>query len=146
MIALIYRGFGLLAVCFLVVYYLFLEQPFLSYEDLPFKVEGKVFHPGDIVPMMVNRCSSSSTVRNYVLSHTLIRVDKPQEEMILPSTVIAIRPGCNSAVTMVNFVPKAWEDKPFPPGIYYMDGYAEVQATIRAVSVHWRSETFEVTQ
>lgn len=146
MIALIYRGLGLLATLFLVVYYLFLEPPFLTYENLPFKVRGTVFHPGDTVPMMVNRCSSSSTVRNYVLSHTLIRVDKPQEEIILPSTVVAIRPGCESAVTMVNFVPKTWEDKPFPAGTYRMDGYAEVQATIRAVSVHWHSEPFEVTQ
>lgn len=121
-----------------IAYLIWFEPPWLSYQSLPFRVVTPIVSPGDTVLLEVGRCSTASTVRVYGISHTL-RNTATGETTVLPATSSAIRPGCKTVPSATNTVPINTS-----PGIYVVDGYAEVPGTVRTSLVHWYSETFEV--
>lgn len=118
-------------------YLMFFEPPFLSYPGLPFKVAAPA-RPGESVQLQVTRCNSDKSKRTYQLSHTLVSVDTGRY-WVLPAGIVSIKPGCASGVSAANVVPIGT-----PPGVYVVEGYAEVQGTIRTFDVHWYSEPFRV--
>lgn len=148
MIARIYYFFGFVSFVFLIVYYFFLEEPFFSYINLPFAVLSVSADPnqitrikaGDAVPMLVRRCNSSRVTHVYTLSHSLVRMDRSTAEVILPASITSISPGCSEILRRDTIVPPDTA-----PGLYQITGVAEVQATIRSVTVTWQSQPFEVT-
>ena len=130
-----YVSMGAASTVFLAVYYVFLEPAFLSYGNLPFPVLTPEVHPGQPVLLKVHRCNSDKVTRVYGVSHRMIG----PETLLLPASPTSIEPGCHEGVSALNVVPLGAK-----PGIYRVRGTAEVQATIRAVTVQWYSEPFEV--
>ena len=125
-----------------VLYYLFLEPPWLSYRNIPFEPMVRQVHAGEVIPLRVSRCSTASTKRTYRFSHSLVRADEPNPAtfpIILPDTVVSIDPGCIDVISMANTVPAHT-----PAGRYYAIGIVELQGTFRQMLVEWHSQTFEV--
>lgn len=126
----------------LFAYFAYLQPPFLSYANLPFPVLNAMVRPGEPVRLSVQRCNSDSVTRIYGVSHLMVPV-KPAGErkpIVLPASQTSIEPGCHESVSAINVVPPST-----PPGLYVIEGYGEAQATLRAVSVRWVSQPFEVT-
>ena len=119
------------------IYLMYFEQPFLSYGNLPFPVLTPKVKPGEAVSILVIRCNSDNRTRSYLLSHTLVG---GQLKIILPANSVSLDPGCRKEVSAVNVIPIGTS-----PGVYRVEGFAEVQGTIRASSIHWESESFEVS-
>ena len=120
-------------------YLLWLEPPYLSYPDLPFKTVTSV-RAGEVVELVVKRCSTALTTRVYQLSHTLIDAETGETVAILPGTVASISPGCHTQKSRVNVTPP--DTKPWR--LYRIDGYAEVPGTFKLNLVHWYSQNFWV--
>lgn len=120
-------------------WYGFLEPPFLSYRNLPFPSERPVVLAGQPIPLRVVRCNGDTKTRNYLISHRLIRLDAAQPPTILTAGSVSIEPGCTSETSKANVVPADQEQ-----GHYFVEGFAEVNGTIRTHSIHWYSEPFYV--
>lgn len=120
------------------IYFIFFEQPFLSYRNLPFPVITKAVKPGEAVQMVVSRCNSESITRISRVASVLVG---PDAEVILPVTDAPILPGCSSSVSAVNVIPPGT-----PPGRYMLRGYGEVIGTFRTHMVEWESQFFDVIE
>lgn len=81
---------GTLTVLFvgLLVYLVFLEPPWLIYNNSPFPVLNSPVKSGDTVKMTVARCSTASVLRVYGLSRTL---KGSATEIVLPAGLAAIK-------------------------------------------------------
>ena len=120
-------------------YLWFFEPPFLSYQGLPFQVEGPA-RPGESVRLIVTRCNSSSRPRDYELSHWLQNIDTDESPVALPAgSVPPMRPGCKTGRSAMNVIPAGTA-----PGRYRIGGVGKAEGTLRTVPVEWYSETFEV--
>lgn len=128
----------LIAVMAIGGYYAFLEPPFLSYGNLPFPVLTPRVKDGNVVLLDVSRCNSDTKIRIYVVAHSLVGETMT---ILLPALPTSIRPGCSQSFSAINVVPLNT-----PPGTYHIEGYAEVQGTLRTSSIAWRSESFEVVR
>lgn len=119
---------------------LFLEKPFLTYENLPFPPQIQKVRPGEVMPLVVRRCNSASSVRFYDVTHELRRVDRPEPPRIMKGERVKIDPGCRQGLSTVNEVPLDT-----PPGVYIAAGLGIVEGTVRTFAVPWYSQPFEVT-
>ena len=120
-------------------YLWFFEPPFLSYQGLPFQVEGPA-RPGESVRLIVTRCNRSSKPRDYNLSHWLQNIDTDDSPVALPAgPVPPMRPGCKTGRSAMNVIPAGTA-----PGRYRIGGTGLVAGTLRTFEVEWYSETFEV--
>lgn len=129
---------GALAVLFigLLTYLVFLEASWLTYTNSPFPVLNSPVKAGSAVQMTVARCNSTDVTRVYGLSRTLKCTGG---EVVLPAGLASIRPGCFTAVSMVNVIPTGT-----PAGTCTLHGSGEIQGVVRAISVAWESAPFEV--
>lgn len=123
----------------LFIWLIFLDPPFLSYQNLPFPVEHQRVRPGDSPRPIVERCNSDSITRLYTVAHELVRVDAPAKNVILPSAQVSIAPGCDHVSSTISVVPPGTA-----PGRYYVSGHGEARGMIRTHIVPWRSAVFEV--
>ena len=131
------------AICLIAViciggYYAFLEPPFLTYGNLPFPVLTPQVRDGNTVILDVQRCNADSKTRVYAIAHTLVGETMT---ILLPTVPTSIRPGCSQSFSAINVIPPNT-----PPGTYHIEGYAELQGTLRAFSIAWRSASFEVVR
>ena len=123
------------------VYLRYFEPPFLSYQGLPFKVEGPA-RVGESVKLIVTRCNSDTKPRDYELSHWLQNLGTNEPQVVLPAgPVPPIKPGCQTGKSAMNVIPAGT-----PPGWYRIGGVGKVEGTLRTVAVEWYSEPFEVVQ
>ena len=123
------------------VYLMYFEPPFLSYQGLPFKVEGPA-RAGESVKLIVTRCNSSDKPREYEVTHWLKCAGGDQLLVVLPSgKVPPIKPGCEPARSAFNVVPEGTK-----LGWCRVGGFGVVKGTLRTVGVPWVSEWFEVIQ
>lgn len=125
----------------LMLYGLFLERPFLTYENLPFPPQYKQVRPGEVIPLMVRRCSSSRQTQVYSVTHSLESADTNTLSVILPPNEhVSIPPGCTTSLSLINRIPKE-----VPPGHYRIAGRARVDSLFGERWIPWFSEVFEVT-
>ena len=120
------------------LYVTFLERPYLYYPHLPFKVIGKDFHAGDVVPIIVNRCNRDKVTHSYIVSHSLRNV-ATNNFILLPPTYVSLEPGCASPVGRLNRLPGD-----LPLGEYEIIGGASPHGTLRTFELTWGSEIFKV--
>lgn len=139
-----YLASGLVTSMFVTVavlfYFWFLEEPWLSYKNIPFPPGISSVMAGDVIPLSVVRCNSSNKTHNYESSHALMNV-VTHEPVILDDVKVLAPPGCTNAISLINRVPKD-----APPGRYVAFGTAEVHGTLRDFHIEWRSEEFNVTK
>ena len=131
---------SMLALTTLVIYFDFLERPFLYYLHIPFPVVQKRVVAGTAVHIEVTRCNREAHTRSYVISHMLVNLDDGKT-YVLPSAPTSIAPGCETVTSLFNVVPAT-----SPPGHYYLRGVSEVQGTLRTNLVVWESEPFEAVK
>lgn len=117
-------------------YYGFLEPPFLTYGNVPFPVLTPRVKDGGTVLLDVRRCNSDTKTRIYGIAHSLVGETMT---ILLPALPTSIRPGCSESFSAINVIPVDT-----PPGTYHIEGYAEVQGTLRTSVIPWRSEPFQV--
>lgn len=147
-------GLGILGISQLsfVVYlgFLFFEPLWLTYPELPFKIERvvdaeghlvkPVWHAGDNIRIVAKRCNNSGQTRAYLITREIANTDFPDKSiMIAASTSIQIRPGCTEGISGVNKLP---DD--IAPGHYRAQGLAYVEGKIRSEWIPWYTEDFEV--
>lgn len=128
----------------LITYYGWLEPSYLSYPRLPFMPKQAEYFDGQPAVLIVTRCNSAPTERQYHLSHVLIREDTASElcprRTILPAGgFVQVDEGCHTEDSAANVPPVGTCE-----GTYHVEGQAETQATIRTVYVPWRSSSFRI--
>ena len=121
----------------LYMYARYFEAPFLYYQNLPFPVETSTF-AGDIVPVSVERCSTSDQKETYVVTHMLKNLGTG-ETFILDDQTVEIDPGCHRDSSKINKVP-AW----IKPGKYQVTGTAIIEMRVGQRRVPWYTEPFIV--
>lgn len=119
-------------------YVLFYEKAYLTYLNMPFKSDREELHPGDLVGLNVGRCNRDKIAHSYLITNSLYEVDT-RLFTLLPSVQLMVVPGCTTAISRINTLPKA-----LPPGRYKLFGTAEVHGTIRTFVIDWQSEAFNV--
>jgi hypothetical protein len=136
------------------VYALVAPSPF-EYRNLPFKVcapqsttdlcipsRNDPFHPGDVVPLLVDRCVNDPFARGanvpYIISRNLIAENGTR--IILPGlSTNVVADGCTTMVTLANALPDG-----LAPGQYRLEGVATVYGRFRTVNVYFVTEPFTV--
>ena len=121
-------------------YSAYIESPYLSYENLPFPVTGKVT-VGQPVVYPVLRCNSRATNQEYRTTRTLQRMGSGQAPVVLPGFDVTVEPGCRPAVVRMNIIPDGT-----PPGFYRVYGVATVRGLFVDHQVGWNSDFFEVIE
>ena len=116
----------------------FVEEPWLSYGNMPFPVVGKVM-AGQPVVYSVIRCNSKSTRQTYQTTRNLQRMGAGQISTPLPPIDVSIEPGCNPAQIRMNVIPITT-----PPGFYMVHGKVPVRGLYKDHIVGWNSSIFEV--
>jgi hypothetical protein len=131
----------LLVACIAILAYgLAFEKPFLRYENLPFPAKLQQVKRGEVIPILVRRCSTASEDRFYDVTHELRSQSDPGAPTYLMKTErVLIRPGCHESTSMVNRVPPDT-----PPGTYVATGLGVVDGMLRQLTVPWHSQPFEV--
>ena len=122
-----------------VVWAIVFEDPWLEYPVIPFPVLLPAVHAGEVIPLSVRRCNTGTTTRAYVFAHSLVSVDGAQTEVVLPPVTASVSPGCSTAQSRVNIVPRGTK-----PGIYRINGVTEINGIVRSFPLQWESEPFEV--
>lgn len=120
------------------LYSVFLEEPYLSYGNMPFPVEGKII-AGQPVVYPVIRCNSRPTAQTYQTTRNLERMGMGQVSAPLPSIEVSIEPGCNPAIVRMNIVPEST-----PAGFYMVHGKVIAKGLFFEHIVIWNSGIFEV--
>lgn len=121
-------------------YSAFLEEPYLSYKNMPFAVPGVIVAGGPAIsPVM--RCSSASTTQAYTTTRNFQKLGANQAPFILPSIDITVEPGCSPATSRMNVVPDN-----AVPGFYRFSGVATVRGLFVDHQVHWNTDFFEVVE
>lgn len=120
-------------------YVLFYEKAYLEYMNLPFKPDGQILHPGDLVGLNVARCNRDKIAHSYLVTNSLYEVNTGLFTL-LPSVQLMVIPGCTNAISRINTLPKV-----LPLGRYKLFGTAAVPGTIRTFVLDWQSEPFNVT-
>ena len=131
---------SMLALTTLVVYFDFLERPFLYYLHIPFPVVQKRVVAGTAVHIEVTRCNRDAQKRSYVIAHALVSLDNGNI-YVLPSETTSIEPGCETETSLLNVIPAIAAS-----GHYFVRGVSEAQGTLRISLVSWESEPFEVVK
>ena len=121
-------------------WYAFIEQPYLSYPDLPFRVPNASYAPGDTVVYRVARCNSSSKDQSYPIARTLPPVGNGPV-ILLPSVIAKIAPGCTMAASAITVIPLGT-----PPGRYFVEGLSSVQGLTKVFVVYWSTTHFDVVE
>jgi hypothetical protein len=146
-----------------IVYSLVLPTPF-EYRGLPFAVcdphdpkfsvdpspenctvPVSPFHPGDVIPFVIDRCATEAFARSanlpYVVSRNVVN-DNSGTRIILPSLSTEIPAGgCDRDVTFAHQLPESIAD-----GRYYLEGIATVYGRFRTVNAYFRTQTFFVAK
>ena len=120
-------------------YAMFLEQPYLSYPNMPMRVIGSTFHVGDVVPVEFQRCNSDPEAKSFLSSRALINtITRVPEIPIL--TFIEAKPGCTEIeISALNVIPAGTK-----PGIYHYGGRSDINGLLRTFDVRWYTQDFEV--
>ena len=124
-----------------VVWALFIDQPYLSYKNLPFPTTIQKVRAGEVIPLRVYRCNDTDTVQVYTVAHLIVSLDKELPSFVLPpNELVPIEAGCTEAVSMINRIPQE-----APPGTYSVVGVARIPMLLgRKALVPWHSQPFEV--
>lgn len=101
------------------------------------------FEPGDVIPFVVDRCSTDpftrSTLLPYLVSRNVVNAETGTR-IILPSLATNVSAsGCGRTVTMAHQLPES-----IAPGRYYLEGVATVYGRFRTVNAYFRTEDFTV--
>jgi hypothetical protein len=116
------------------------EQPYLRYLNVPFPALVRTVHPGETVNLIVARCNDDHRAHGYLVTHMLRNLETGAF-ILLPDVWVEIRPGCSTATSQLNTVPRGT-----PPGTYEASGRALVEGRFANHQVIWRSEPFEVVK
>ena len=121
-----------------IFYFLFLEEPYLVYQNVPFPPTKKSIFAGEVIPVRVKFCNNSRAPTTFTLARSLQEVDT-RAVIFMPDVLIRSAPGCREAVSLAHVVPHG-----VPPGNYRLIGLTEVQGTLHSFQIGWESGPFEV--
>ena len=134
--------FMLLFLCTLLLfsyfYSAYLEEPYLSYKEMPFAVTGPVYAGGPAVSHVI-RCNSTLKTKQYTTTRGFQKMGGNQPPTLLPSLDLTLEPGCEPAISRINIVPDGTL-----PGYYRFVGVARVQGLLSWHEVAWGTNFFEV--
>jgi len=114
------------------------EEPYLSYKEMPFAVQGLTYAGGPAVSHVI-RCNSSGSTKSYTTTRGFQKMGSNQLPTILPSIDLTVEPGCEPAISRINIVP----DNALP-GWYRFVGVASVHGLLVWHEVPWSTNFFEV--
>jgi len=125
----------------LVMWDVYLEKPWLSYQNLPLDAINKTVIAGTSAVLLVERCNNTDEVQEYTLSRAIKDIKTGEIHTLKAIEKIPIPPGCTRDISGdVHVVPIGT-----PPGHYIFFGVATVGGTFGTQhKVVWYSEPFEV--
>ncbi len=116
----------------------YLETSPLEYRNVPFPVEGPL-HPGDPIPLHVDRCNNIDQTLFIESARTLKEVESGRFYSLPSGAAIAL-PGCSMATVTTSEVPKD-----APPGTYILSALVRVHGRYgRVFDVPYSSMAFDV--
>lgn len=119
-------------------YFLFLEQPYLVYRNVPFPAVAQKVRAGEVVPLRVSLCNNAPEPHQYTVSRSLHEVNT-KAVIYMAAILVPGVPGCIEAISLAHTVPKE-----APPGTYQVIGQTQVEGTLRNFRVDWLSQPFQV--
>ena len=119
--------------------YFFFEPPFLSYRELPFPTKFPAVRRGEVMPILVTRCSTADSTRTYGIAHKFVPVGWDGVEVTMKAEFASIEPGCGPTWSEINQTSKTMQ-----PGTYRIVGVSDAKGTVRNYAVEWWSVPFEV--
>lgn len=122
----------------LTAYFMFFDEPFLTYENLPFPAMKEQLAPGEMIPVKIRKCNNSHEMKVYVVTRVIHEIDT-NLHYALPDHPAVIPPGCLTTITTVHAIPAN-----MPNGRYRVFGTAEFRGRFRMHSVEWFSTPFLV--
>ncbi len=118
----------------------YMEPPPLEYHNLPFPVEAPI-HPGDPIPIHVNRCNLLDQPLFIESARTLRHIESGRFYSLPSGSAVAL-PGCSMATVTSSEVPKD-----APPGTYQLSALVRVHGKFgRVFDVPYSSLAFDVVQ
>lgn len=131
----------LLSVCSVVyVYGTYIQEPFLSFKNLPFQVLSTA-RPGETVFLNIERCNATKKTKKYSTTYAFRNEESKGSFILKDETNIAIPPGCHRDRSGATSVPTG-----MPKGVYTLYGVATVDTPFGKKYVEWYSEPFSVLE
>ncbi len=132
-------GIGvMLVVVMLLIVASIVEPPPLVYRNLPLPVDGPV-HPGEAVPLHVDRCNNLDGPLYLESARTLRNVETGRFYSLASGAALAL-PGCSVAIVTTSVLP---DD--VPDGTYRIDAIVRAYGRWgRRFDIPYFSEPFEV--
>lgn len=128
-----------MAIMVVSLYYMwFVQSSYISFTNIPFPPGTSQVKSGDVVPLMIEQCNSSSRPISYDTSHA-IRNIYSGEVIQLESARIIAEPGCAKNTSLMNKLPVT-----IPNGTYIIIGIAVVPGLARTWNIEWYSIPFTV--
>lgn len=115
------------------------EQPYLEYLNIPFPTLDSAVDPGQPIRYLVKRRSSAEDLRLYPVAANLVSDGGLAPPMILHTSFAQVMPGDTEWISSVSIVPKT-----APPGMYHVEGVAQIDGICRTFLLHWQSQSFTV--
>ena len=119
-------------------YFLFLEQPYVVYRNVPFPAMAQKVNAGEVIPVRVSICNNASKPHQYTVARSLQEVNT-KALIYMSDVLVSGVPGCFEAISLAHTVPKET-----PAGTYRIIGQTRIEGTLRTFRVDWLSQPFEV--
>ena len=121
----------------LFTYSAYFEKPFLSYQNLPFPVDVKVY-PGQPISVSVIKCNADAEERKYVSTLELECEGKPP--IVFRPIEVTAKSGCHPSIAQVTTIPLD-----MPVGTYCRSsGDSTIKGLASEHRVRWNTILFEV--
>ena len=121
------------------IYSAYFEKPFLSYQNLPFPVDQKVY-PGQPISVSVIKCNADAEERKYVSTLELECEGKPP--IVFRPIEVTAKPGCHPSIAQVTTIPLDMS-----VGTYCRSsGDSTIKGLTSEHRVRWNTILFEVIQ
>lgn len=124
-----------------ITYLWLFETAYLSYSDLPIRALKNRLYPGEILPLKITLCNSTSKQQLFTTTRFISNIGSDQEVLILDPIGIVLRPGCITKISEANRIPESAR-----PGHYQLMGTVSIPGIIRDFSVDWYTQSFEVIE
>ena len=130
-----------LTIASLIIWAVYIEKPYLTYQNLPLDAINKTVIAGTSAVLLVERCNSTDEVQEYTLSRAIKNTKTGEIRTLKPIGRIPIPPGCTRDISGdVHVVPVDTQ-----PGKYIFFGVATVGGTFGVQhQIAWYTEPFEV--
>lgn len=113
--------------------------PPLVYRNVPFPVLTARAYPGDMLPLLVDRCVYGNAPLIYTFTRMLVPDEPGRPGIVMSASGSMAPPGCLTVESRLTELPDL-----IAPGRYHLEAITTIGGTWKTWQIPWRSEVFEV--